>query len=464
MQLVWYRNDLRTLDHSGLSAAAATGEPVIALFVTTEQQWAEHHMADCKRNLIYAQLADLSAELAKLNIPLLIDTADTYSNSLDCVLKRCQQFEVRQVHFCYEYELNEARRDQLLVDRLEQEDVQPCGYHDSVIFKPGQVLKPDDSPYSVFTPFKKKWLVKLQQHMPACQARVKPRPRHDVKASLLPDFVDNTYWPAGEQQVLAQLRKFCRKQVAEYDEHRDFPALDATSRLSPYLSIGVISPRQALQRLLAEQGDATFASNSGAGVWLSELIWREFYRHLSSFYPELSKGACVKEKYEKLRWRNDEDEFQAWCDGQTGYPIVDAAMRQLNQTGWMHNRLRMIVASFLIKDLQIDWHWGERYFMQQLIDGDYAANNGGWQWSASTGHDAAPYFRIFNPTTQGERFDKAGEFIRNYCPELSDVPDKYIHKPHVYAGKSDIKLDYPQPVVDHKQSREATLAMYRAVG
>ncbi len=464
MQLVWFRNDLRTLDHSGLSAAAATGEPVIALFVTTEKQWAQQHMADCKRHLIYARLADLCNQLAKLNIPLLIDTADSYSDSLACVRKRCQQFEVGQVHFCYEYELNEVRRDEQLVDMLQQHDVQPCGYHDSVIFQPGQVMKPDGSPYSVFTPFKRKWLASLRQHIPACRPRVKPRPEQAVKASPVPDFVDNSLWPAGEQQVLIQLRKFCRHQVTEYDEQRDFPELDATSRLSPYLSIGVISPRQALQRLLAEQGDAVFASDSGAGVWLSELIWREFYRHLSSFYPELSKGACVKEKYQQLRWRNDSDEFKAWCEGQTGYPIVDAAMRQLKQTGWMHNRLRMIVASFLIKDLQIDWHWGETYFMQQLIDGDYAANNGGWQWSASTGHDAAPYFRIFNPSTQGERFDKAGEFIRSYCPELSDVPDKYIHKPHVYAGKSDIKLDYPQPVVDHKQSREATLAMYRAVG
>lgn len=463
MQLVWFRNDLRTLDHSGLSTAAATGEPVTALFVVTEQQWAQQHMAECKRNLIYAQLADLSAQLSKLNVPLLIDAADSYSDSLACVRKRCQQLAISQLHFCNEYELNESRRDEQLISMLQEDGVQPSGYHDSVIFQPGQVMKPDGTPYSVFTPFRKKWLASLQQQLPACRPRVKPRPEHALQASPAPDFVASSLWPAGEQHALSRLRKFCRKHVAQYDAQRDFPALDATSRLSPYFSIGVISPRQALQRLLAEQGEAVFARDSGAGVWLSELIWREFYRHLSSFYPELSKGACVKQKYEKLRWRNDSEEFQAWCEGQTGYPIVDAAMRQLNQTGWMHNRLRMIVASFLIKDLHIDWHWGETYFMQQLIDGDYAANNGGWQWSASTGHDAAPYFRIFNPTTQGERFDRAGEFIRSYCPELSDVPDKYIHKPHVFARKSDITLDYPQPVVDHKQAREATLAMYRAV-
>ncbi len=463
MQLVWFRNDLRTFDHSGLSAAAASGEPVVGLFVATEKQWSQQHMADCKRHLIYAQLADLSAQLAAMNIPLVIDVADSYAHSQACVIKRCKQFSIRQVHFCYEYELNETRRDQQLLAALEEAEIQPFGYHDSVIFPPGHIVKPDGAPYSMFTPFKKKWLAQLMQHIPSCLARVKPLPAQPLAASQLPDFEHNSLWPAGEQLVLKRLRQFCRKQVALYNEQRDFAALDATSRLSPYLSIGAISPRQALQRLLAEQGDAVFASDSGAGVWLSELIWREFYRHLSSFYPELSKGACVKEKYEQLRWRNDREEFQAWCEGQTGYPIVDAAMRQLNQTGWMHNRLRMIVASFLIKDLQIDWHWGETYFMQQLIDGDYAANNGGWQWSASTGHDAAPYFRIFNPTTQGERFDKAGEFIRHYCPELSDVPGKYIHQPHSYGDKSDTSLDYPRPLVEHKQARELTLAMYRAV-
>ncbi|MGI9286041.1 MAG: deoxyribodipyrimidine photo-lyase [Pseudomonadales bacterium] len=463
MQLVWFRNDLRTLDHSGLTAAVASGDPVIGLFVMTEGQWSQQYMADCKRHLIYAQVADLSVQLAELNIPLLIDFADNYADSLVCVVKRCKQYSTRQIHFCYEYELNEARRDQQLIAALQEAEIQARGYHDSVIFPPGQIVKPDGTPYSMFTPFKKKWLAKLMQQLPACLARVKPLPAQPLTASPPPEYEHNALWPAGEQTVLHRLRQFCRTQVALYNEQRDFAGLDTTSRLSPYLSIGVISPRQALNRLLAEQGDAVFASDTGAALWLSELIWREFYRHLSYFYPELSKGASVKPKYERLHWRNDDGEFKAWCDGQTGYPIVDAAMRQLNQTGWMHNRLRMISASFLVKDLQVDWRWGERYFMQQLIDGDYAANNGGWQWCASTGHDAAPYFRIFNPTTQSERFDKAGRFIRKYCPELSDVPDKYVHQPHFYSSKFDITLQYPKPIVEHKQAREATLAMYRAI-
>lgn len=463
MQLIWFRNDLRTLDHSGLSAAAASGEAVVALFVATEQQWARHYMADCKRNLIYAALADLSAELAKLNIPLLIDAVASYTDSVACVVQRCRQLAVKHVHYCCEYEVNEKRRDAMLADELQRAGIRASSYHDSVIFRPGQVVKPDGTPYSMFTPFKKKWLAMLRAQIPACLPRIRQLTSPSCDASPVPDAAANHLWPTGEEAVLDRLRTFCRERVTHYHKQRDFAALDATSRLSPYFSIGVISPRQALNRLLAEQGEAVFAGNSGAAIWLSELVWREFYRHLSSFYPDLSKGACVKPQYERLHWRNDRAEFEAWCAGQTGFPIVDAGMRQLNQTGWMHNRLRMITASFLIKDLQVDWHWGERYFMQRLIDGDYAANNGGWQWCASTGHDAAPYFRIFNPTTQGERFDKAGDFIRRYCPELIDVPEKFIHRPHDYAEKSAAVLHYPMPIVDHKQAREITLAMYKSV-
>ncbi|MGI9295419.1 MAG: deoxyribodipyrimidine photo-lyase, partial [Pseudomonadales bacterium] len=214
MQLVWFRNDLRTLDHSGLSAAAASGEPVIGLFVATEEQWSQQHMADCKRNLIYAQLADLSAQLAELNIPLLVDFTDSYADSLGCVLERCKQFQVRQLHFCYEYELNETRRDQRLAEQLKKVGIQTFGYHDSLIFRPGQVVKLGGTPYSMFTPFKKKWLAKLMQQLPGCLAKVKPLP--PLVASKPPEFAPNSLWPAGEQHVLDRLKQFCREQVAQY--------------------------------------------------------------------------------------------------------------------------------------------------------------------------------------------------------------------------------------------------------
>ena len=203
--------------------------------------------------------------------------------------------------------------------------------------------------------------------------------------------------------------------------------------------------------------------DGGAGsVWLNELIWREFYRHLMTYHPDLCKHRPFISWTDNVKWQHDEARLQAWQKGETGYPIVDAAMRQLNETGWMHNRLRMITASFLVKDLLIDWRIGERYFISQLIDGDLAANNGGWQWAASTGTDAAPYFRIFNPTTQGQKFDANGDFIRRWLPALRNVPAKAIHDPWAWADKQGVKLDYPRPIVDHKQARTATLAAYEA--
>jgi deoxyribodipyrimidine photo-lyase len=203
-------------------------------------------------------------------------------------------------------------------------------------------------------------------------------------------------------------------------------------------------------------------TDGGAFGWLNELVWREFYRHLIVAWPKLCKHKPFVEWTDNVRWRHAPEELQAWKDGKTGYPIVDAAMRQLNATGWMHNRLRMIVASFLVKDLLINWREGERYFMSQLLDGDLAANNGGWQWGASTGTDAAPYFRIFNPTTQGERFDKAGRFIKAWVPELADVPERDIHQPHRWAEKHQRVLDYPLPVIDHARARKDTLAAFEA--
>jgi deoxyribodipyrimidine photo-lyase len=229
--------------------------------------------------------------------------------------------------------------------------------------------------------------------------------------------------------------------------------------LSAYLAIGVISAQQAMARLQLEAGDSLWQEKSGAAVWLSELIWREFYKHILVAYPNLIKHQPFQQDTANIVWGNNPKWFQAWCEGKTGYPIVDAAMRQLNETGWMHNRLRMIVASFLVKDLQIDWRWGEAYFMSKLIDGDFAANNGGWQWAASTGTDAAPYFRIFNPVTQSERFDPKGEFIRLMVPELSKLNDKQIHWPHPLP----MSIQYVRPVVDHAKARLLTLAMFKAV-
>ena len=250
---------------------------------------------------------------------------------------------------------------------------------------------------------------------------------------------------------------------------RNSPDLDGTSQLSPYLRFGMISPRMAALAAYIAHDEAPDADAAkGADVWLSELIWREFYLSILHHFPHVRRGA-FRPEYDAIAWRNDEDDFAAWCAGRTGYPIVDAAMRQLAATGWMHNRTRMIVASFLVKDLLVDWRWGERWFMQQLVDGDPAANNGGWQWTAGTGTDAAPYFRIFNPVTQGEKFDPNGAYVRRWVPELARVPATHIHQPWTLPTSEQrrtgciIGQTYPPPIVDHALACARVLAAYGAV-
>ena len=463
--LVWFRADLRLHDNLALAAACRdVNAQVLALFIATPQQWAAHTMAPRQAAYIAAQLNALRQALAEKNIPLIFEEADDFTASVETVKKVCLQYEVTDLFYNYQYEFNERQRD-VAVERSLKDTV--CqGFDDSVILPPGSVMTGNHEMYKVFTPYKNAWLRRLREHLPECVRA--PATRNAAAVSDLSTITlnypqqsfDPALFPADENAAIQQLRQFCQQSAAEYEAQRDFPAIEGTSRLSACLAVGVLSPRQCLHRLLAEQPTAL---DGGSGsVWLNELIWREFYRHLMTYYPRLCKHRPFIDWTDNVRWQDVPDALTAWKEGHTGYPIVDAAMRQLNETGWMHNRLRMIVASFLVKDLLVDWREGERYFMSQLVDGCLAANNGGWQWAASTGTDAAPYFRIFNPTTQGERFDKSGAFIRHWLPELANVPEKAIHQPWAWADKQGGKLSYPRPIVDHAQARVATLAAYEA--
>ncbi|NDO82480.1 deoxyribodipyrimidine photo-lyase [Citrobacter sp. NCU1] len=464
--LVWFRRDLRLHDNLALAAACRNrSAQVLALFISTPAQWAAHDMSPRQAALVNAQLNALQTALAEKGIPLLFREVADFAASVDVVAEVCQQHDVSHLFYNYQYEVNERQRDAAVERALSQ--VVCEGFDDSVILPPGAVMTGNHEMYKVFTPFKNAWLKRLKEEMPACVAAPGNRDCGAISRDVTPltltmsqqDF-DPTLFPVEEKAAIAQLRQFCQQTVERYEQWRDFPALDGTSRLSASLATGGLSPRQCLHRLLAEQPQAV---DGGAGsVWLNELIWREFYRHLITFYPGLCQHRPFIHWTDRVQWKRNAAHFQAWQEGKTGYPIVDAAMRQLNATGWMHNRLRMITASFLVKDLLIDWREGERYFMSQLIDGDLAANNGGWQWAASTGTDAAPYFRIFNPTTQGEKFDHDGDFIRRWVPELRKVPAKAIHAPWPWALKNAVTLDYPHPIVDHKQARLDTLAAYDA--
>ncbi|MBW9460185.1 deoxyribodipyrimidine photo-lyase [Kluyvera sp. EC_51] len=463
--LVWFRADLRL--HDNFALAAACRDPnaqVLALFIATPEQWATHSMAPRQAAYIAAQLNALRRSLAEKNIPLIFHEVADFAASVEVVKTVCQQHQVTQLFYNYQYEFNERQRDAAVERALTDTVCQ--GFDDSVILPPGAVMTGNHEMYKVFTPYKNAWLRRLKEHMPECVRAPEARSAPAVADAATLHFhypqqsFDPALFPPDEKTAIGQLRRFCQEGAGEYEAQRDFPSIEGTSRLSACLAVGVLSPRQCLYRLLAEQPEAL---NGGAGsVWLNELIWREFYRHLMTNFPRLCKHRPFIDWTDRVRWREPSDALIAWQEGRTGYPIVDAAMRQLNATGWMHNRLRMIVASFLVKDLLIDWRQGERYFMSQLVDGCLAANNGGWQWAASTGTDAAPYFRIFNPTTQGERFDKRGAFIREWLPELAEVPDKAIHQPWAWAEKQGVEIHYPRPIVDHAEARVATLAAYEA--
>lgn len=465
VHLVWFRNDLRVTDNKALFYACQDKQAQVhAIFTLTPKQWKAHDMAFSRQGLIHDALLELSASLAKLNISLTLLVSDTYSNAALSVAQYCQQHQITALFFNHQYELNEQNRDKKVMQLLENKtSIYP--YHDSVFIPPGNVVTQQGEMYKVFTPFRNAFLRTLfsqdNASLPAPQIRTHQDTVSPLKAPLFSlDKQYNSSFLSTEKAVLMHLKQFCYESVSYYAKWRDIPAVDGTSQLSPYLAVGLLSVRQCFNRLYQTEPDFLENNTSGAFTWFNELIWREFYQHLIVANPHLCKHIAFQVWTEKVKWINDEEQFTAWTQGLTGFPIIDAAMRQLNHTGWMHNRLRMITASFLVKDLLVDWRWGERYFMSQLIDGDFAANNGGWQWAASTGTDAVPYFRIFNPTTQGRKFDPEGEFIRRWLPELANVPNRYIHTPHEWAAKTDNDLDYPLPIVDHAKARIRAIENY----
>lgn len=466
MKLVWLRRDLRIEDNTALTQACESGEPVVALYIATPETWTEHSLAPIQADLIYRRLFEMQSDLRSNNIPLHYAQVATFSDAARLVAEVAEKERVSGVFINKEYELNEQRRDAMLVELLDDAGIECHQFDDKCALKPGSVVNKQGEYFKVFTPFKRAYLEKLYRH-PLSVSQIQPlKELKSLSSEMVEEFseqcrfdyprVSSERYSVQTKQVIKSLREFDRNKVEQYQQQRDFPAIDGTSSLSPYLAIGVLSIRQCLARVMYTQ---TLPLTGGREVWQSELIWREFYQHLSHFEPKLSKGKSFTPWGDNLIWRNTEQAIAAWKNGNTGYPIIDAAMRQLNQTGWMHNRLRMIVASFLVKDLHVDWRIGEQYFMSKLIDGDYSANNGGWQWCASTGCDGQPYFRIFNPITQGERFDGEGEFVRQWVPELSEVPNKYIHQPWKWVDSG--RLAYPQPIVDHKTEREITLSLYK---
>ncbi|KQW38339.1 deoxyribodipyrimidine photo-lyase [Rhizobacter sp. Root404] len=474
--LVWFRRDLRAHDHAALYHALREAEQVWCLFVFDTAILDPLPRADRRVEFIHDSVVALDESLGALGGRLLVRQGPALAE----VVRLAGELGVQAVYANHDDEPDALRRDAAVKAALVKAGVALHTGKDHVVFERSEVLTQSGSPYTVFTPYKNAWLKRLEPFF----VKSYPVERHAARLAAPPRGVSTALpsletlgfahtnlhdlaIPTGTAGGRALLADFLTR-IDDYGEARDFPAVKGPSYLSVHLRFGTVSIRELAAAACAriEQQPA-----GGAAIWLSELIWRDFYHQILHHHPRVV-GASFKPEYERIRWADGPEAdalFAAWCEGRTGYPLVDAAMAQINRTGYMHNRLRMIVASFLSKDLGLDWRRGEAYFALKLNDFDLAANNGGWQWAASTGCDAQPYFRIFNPITQSKRFDPRGQFIRRYLPQLAALPDALIHAPwlarpaDLQAAGISLGRDYPLPVVDHEKARAQTLGRYGIV-
>lgn len=434
--------------------ALEAGETTVVFVFDTEILQKLAHDDDRRITFIYQSLEEIETQLQKNGSSLLI----AYGNPVEEIPRIAEKLKVSAVHCNKDFEPYAKKRDASVEKALKKLDIDFFQYKDSVYFEGSEIVTGAGTPYKVFTPYKNNWLHRLEsthRSVPDYKPALKNLRKFSNRENILSKdwykeigFTKNEpRLPGGTSHALKRMQDF-EDRMSDYKEARNFPAIDGTSLLSVYIRHGNISVRDMVRTAISEK-------NTGAATWLSEIIWRDFYAMVLDQFPHVATGA-FKPEYEKIEWLGTDAHFRKWCEGQTGFPLVDAAMRCFNETGLMHNRLRMVTASFLIKILLVDWKKGEKYFAENLLDYDLASNNGGWQWSSSSGCDAQPYFRIFNPYTQSKKFDPDGEFIRVWCPELKNLSAKEIHRPGPVEG-------YPEPIVSYERNRVKALKMYSVV-
>lgn len=424
--IFWFRRDLRLHDNAGLYHALKSNHPVLCLFIFDRAILDQlEDKDDARVTFIYQAIEDLDKELNKYGSSLLVKYDDS-GKAWDAILT---EYTIEKVYINHDYEPYAKTRDEAIKKKLRDHKITLETYKDQVIFDKGEVIKDDGSPYTVYTPYKNKWYQKLKSFY--------------LKSYPTEKYLENLYqyqvhtFPSLELMGFNKSdRPFPDKHyedvIEDYAEKRNFPAVKGTSHIGLHLRFGTLSIRELARK----------ANSFQEKTWLNELIWREFYMMILDHFPKTMDQA-FRPEYDRIKWVNDEDQFKAWCNGETGYPLVDAGMRELNATGYMHNRVRMVVASFLSKDLLIDWRWGERYFARKLLDYEMASNVGGWQWAAGSGTDAAPYFRIFNPDSQLKKFDPQFAYIKKWVPEYADFSK------------------YPKPIIDHAFARDRCLKAFK---
>ena len=458
-----FSNDLRLEDNAALYNASLGRNGLEALFLFNKDKWQLHYESPLKIKFQLNNLEIIKEELDNLNINLRV-LSPKLDDENKLILEEALKINASKVFINTEYGFNEKQRDENLRKLLADNRIDLIEF-DSSIINPKKIVTGAGTYFKVFTPYSRSFREELNKEYLQCFPVPVKQQTKIGDSDEIPNFeLENDLkrnalklYEPGEKAAIEILENFFESKISDYKVARDFPAQDSTSKLSVYLSSGIISAKKCVSKLLEISEDTP---GTGEYSWFNEIIWREFYKYIIFHYPRVSMRKSFNEKYDQVIWRDDEEDFIAWTKGETGFPIIDAAMKQLLNTGWMHNRLRMIVAMFLSKNLLIDWRRGEEFFMQNLIDGDHASNVGGWQWSASTGVDAAPYFRIFNPITQSEKFDKEGLFLKHYLPNLEGLSSKEIHNPDIELRK---ELNYPMPITDLSSSRKRAIEVFSKI-
>lgn len=483
----WFKRDLRMFDNKALRMASekakSKGVPLVCLFVVSPQDYQAHFTSAARVDFELRSLEVLKESLAQKDIPLLVETVEKRKEIPGYILGKCEEWEAKHVFCNIEYEVDELRREAKLVKMGLEKGVAVDAVHDDVVVAPGDLASGQGRQYSVYSPWYRAWMRHIHEHPYLLNAQEEPHQNPSSTRSKFKDIFDSSIpsapsnksltdeerkrfaslWPAGEGEARQRLDRFLNEKVGKYKDTRNFPAQNSTALLSVHFASGTLSARTAVRSARNINSSKKLDGGSqGIVGWISEVAWRDFYKHVLANWPYVCMYKPFKHEYSDIEWEYDEEVFKQWKLGNTGFPIVDAAMRQARYMGYMHNRCRMIVASFLAKDLLLDWRMGEKYFMETLIDGDFASNNGGWGFSASTGVDPQPYFRIFNPLLQSEKFDKDGEYIRKWVPELASIQGNAIHDPYGRGkGKEAEKAGYPKPMVVHKDAREKALSRYK---
>ena len=486
----WFRNDLRLENSKTLETAIREDKLLTPLFILDENILTKMQVPNVRIKFLYESLFNLNKNLSKVGSKLLLirtKPTDFFS--------KFSKNKIVKIFVTKDYSTLSIRRDFEIRNSLNKNS-QLIHTKGNVIYDfEDNILNKEQKPYKVFTQFKIQWLNKLREEIESLNVKKKLKGSEflakeevlnleneieglgfevvDIEKLVTEVANIESKFIGGEDEARKEWETFVNEKIRDYNKYRNTLSLDATSKLSPHFKFGTLSVYEVVKDCVEVLGEdfnnfkkKQSGMNAGVEMFLSEIIWREFYKYILANFPNVEKEA-FQEKFREIKWENNQEKFKAWCEGKTGYPIVDACMRQLNQDGWMHNRGRMIVASFLCKDLHIDWKWGEKYFRSKLVDYDISANNGGWQWTAGVGTDAVPYFRIFNPIEQGKKFDPTGKFTKKYIPELKNVPLKYLFEPWEMSEleqiESEVVLgkDYPSPIVNHSDARKKALEMYK---